>query len=111
MGMFKDLAKQIVESLLSACLEAFPDRFGTFGFPTTMKKLEQITPYEFAIIVFSRWSTEDELINELSGHTGLDLSSAMQDFIQFGMQAMLYRLNVLIRPDYRELFVSVELSK
>ena len=87
---FQDLAKQIAESILGACLKAFPDPFRTFGFPTSLDELEQMTPYKMATMVFSRWSTEEELVHELSEYTRPNLNTVMQDLIQFGIQVMLY---------------------
>jgi hypothetical protein len=102
----ENLAKQVVDSLVAACFEAFPVEFGSLGLPTRMDQLERMTPYEFAKVIFSRWSTEDELIKELSRQTSSVLSGTMQDFIQFCLQAILYRSNILINPKYRELFLS-----
>jgi len=98
--------KQFVDSLLSACLEAFPDLFGSLGFPTTMDDFERITPYEMAVVVFNRWSTEVELLDELKDRTESNLSEPMQEFIRFCVKAMLYRFNILINPKYTGLFVS-----
>jgi hypothetical protein len=102
---FDNLAKQVVESLLSACLEAFPDLFGALGFPTTLDELERITPYELAVAVFTRWCTEDELENELTELTRSVFSESTQDLIRFAVQAMLYERNILINPKYRGLFL------
>lgn len=103
----QDNAKQVVTSLLSACLKAFPDRFEALGFPTTMDEVEQLKPYDLAIIVFSRWSTEAELIKELSEYIPFNLSTSPQNLIQFSVQAILYRSNILIKPKYRELFMPI----
>ncbi len=103
---YENLAKQVVDSLLSACLEEFPDLYGSLGFPTTMDKLERMTPYDLTIALFERWSTEKELVDELTEQTKSVLSESMQSVNRFCIQAMLYRLNVQIRPKYRGLFVS-----
>jgi hypothetical protein len=106
----ENLAKQVVDSLLFACLEAFPDLLGSLGLPSTMDKLERLTPYELAVTVYGRWCTEKELVDELLEQTQSVLSESMQDLLQFCIEAMLYRFNVLIRPRYRELFVPAGLS-
>jgi hypothetical protein len=103
---YENLAKQVVDSLLSACLEEFPDLYGSLGLPTTMDKLEQMTPYDLAVALFNRWFTEKELVDELTEQTNSVLSKSMQSLNRFCVQAMLYRLNVQIRPMYRGLFVS-----
>ncbi len=103
----ENLAQQTVDSLLSAYLKAFPDAFGSLGLPTTMENLERMTPYELAVVVFNRWSAEEELVDELIEQTKPILSELMQDFTRFCVQAMLYRFNVQINPKYRRLFVSV----
>jgi hypothetical protein len=105
-----NLAQQVVDSLLSACLEAFPDLFESLGLPTTLDKLERTTPYELAVAVLNRWGTEKELVDELNEQTKSVLSESMQDFTRFCVQAMLYRFNVLINPKYRRLIVSVDLT-
>ena len=107
---FEVQAIQVVDSLLSACLEAFPEIFGALGFPRTMEKLERMIPYKLAVAIFSRWSFEDELFDELTRQAKPVLNGSLQDFIQFCIQATLYRFNVLLRPQYRELFVSADLK-
>ena len=101
----ESLAKQVVDSLLSVCLEAFPDPFGLLGLPTTMDELERLTPYELTVAVFNRWRTEKELFDELTEQTRSVVSESIQDFSRFCIQTMLYRSNILIDPKYRGLFV------
>jgi len=71
-----------------------------------MDDFERITPYEMAVVVFNRWSTEVELLDELKDRTESNLSEPMQEFIRFCVKAMLYRFNILINPKYTGLFVS-----
>lgn len=104
-GIRENLADQVVLSLLSVCLEAFPDLFGSLGLPATMDRLARTTPYELAVAVFSRWCTEKELADGLAEHTRSSLSQSMHDLARFCVQAMLYRYNVLLKPKYRGLFV------
>jgi hypothetical protein len=106
----ENLAKQVVDSLLSVCLEAFPDPLGSLGLRSTMSKLERLTPYELAVTILCRWCTEKELADELFERTRPILSESMQNLLLFCVEAMLYRLNVLIRPKYRELFLSAGLT-
>jgi hypothetical protein len=101
----ENLAKQVVDSLLSVCLEAFPDLFGALGLPTTLHELGRITPYELAVAVFARWCTEDELENERTEPTKSVFSESTQGLIRFAVQGMLYERNILINPKYRGLFV------
>ena len=103
---YENLSIQIVDSLLSVCLEVFPDLFGSMGFPTTIKKLERLTPYELAVVIFNRWCTEKELVDELTEQSKPVVSESMQDFVRFCAQAMLYRFNVRINPKYKDLFIS-----
>jgi hypothetical protein len=44
------------DSLLTLCLEAYPDLFGLLGFPTTKDKLEQKSPYKFNIQINPKYS-------------------------------------------------------
>jgi hypothetical protein len=103
----ENLAKQIVGSLLAAGLEAFPDFIESLGLPNTVEKLEQMTPYELALAVFSRWHTEEALSVELARTVQSIPGQAMQALVQFCVRAILYRFNVHIRPDYRPLFVAM----
>lgn len=102
---FQILAKQVAESILGACLKAFPDPFRTFGFPIIMDELEQMAPYKMAMIVFCRWSTEEGLAHELYEYTRLNLNTAMQGLVQFGIQVMLFKMNVLVNPKYKNIFI------
>ena len=102
----ENLAKQVVDSILAMGLQAFPDLFGSLGLPSTMDELEGMTPYELATAIFNKWDTEKELFDTLTEQSKPVLSETMQDFTRFCIQVMLYRLNVLINPKYRKLFVS-----
>ncbi|MGB3714505.1 MAG: hypothetical protein WA996_08760 [Candidatus Promineifilaceae bacterium] len=107
---YEKLAKQFVDSLLSACLEEFSDLYGSLGLPTTMDKLERMTPYDLAVALFNRWSSEKELVDDLTEQTRSVLNESMQYLNGFCVQAMLYRFNVQIKPKYRGLFVSYGLT-
>jgi hypothetical protein len=100
------LAKQVADSLLSAGLAAFPDRLEALGLPATRDQLEQMTPYALAVAVYSRWDTEKGLLEALERQTGPVLSEPLQGFIRFSIQAMLYRFNILVLPEYKTLFVN-----
>ena len=96
--------------MLSICLEAFFDFWEPLGFPITLEALNQTTPYDLAVTVFSRWSTVDEIHNELMEHTKLEWSKAMQDLSRFCVQAILYKLNILLTPKYKSLFIPDNLT-
>jgi hypothetical protein len=95
-------AKEAVDWLVLACLEAFPSFFESIGLPSTAEELDRITPYELAIAVFSRW----DFAEELALKTQSVLPEWKRDLLQFCVQAILYRFNILIKPKYRQLFVS-----
>jgi hypothetical protein len=102
------LAEQVAAQLLSAGLEAFADLFRALGLPATMDELARLTPYELAVAIYRRWSTEEELIDALAAPAtpilgGLD--GSLLDFCRFCVQVTLYGSNVLIEPKYRRLFV------
>jgi hypothetical protein len=93
--IYEDLAKQVVDTLLSASLERFPDQFESFGFPASISKLERITPYELMVQIYKRVSV---------------LSFPMQNFVRFCFQAMLYKFNIEINSKYKKLFLSDSLT-
>jgi hypothetical protein len=109
----EDLATEVVNALLAACLEAFPDLFGSLGLPVTMAELERTTPYELAVAVFSLWCTEEELFNKLEALTEYArpvMSESMGDFISFCLRALLHRSNLQMDPKYRALFLPGDLE-
>ncbi|MEE8357716.1 MAG: hypothetical protein V3R33_10450, partial [Anaerolineales bacterium] len=61
-------------------------------------------PYDLAVVIFSRWCTEKELVNELIEQSNLIISKSMQSLVRFCVQSMLHKYNVLINPKYRGLF-------
>ena len=95
--------KGLVDILVSSCLEAFPNFFESLDLPGTPEKLDQTTPYELAIVIFSRW----ELADELDAQIQLVSPEWKRALLQFCVQAILYRFNILIKPKYRQLFISV----
>lgn len=97
------VAKKTVDFIVSTCLEMFPDFFESLGLPSTADELDQTTPYELAVSVFSRW----EPAVELATQTGSILPEWKHDLLQFCVHAILYRYNILLKPKYRQLFISV----
>jgi len=98
-------AQQVVDMLLIACMQAFPDIFTWLGFPHTVDKLEGTTPYELAVTVFSRWSTQVDLFDDLNEKVRPLLGKSMQELVEFCVLAVLYRFNIQIEPLYRALFI------
>ena len=95
-------AKEVADFLVSACLRVFPGFFKSLGLPSTIDELERITPYGLAIAVFSRWELADELTVEIQSV----LPEWKRDLLQFCVQAILYTFNILIKPKYRQLFIT-----
>ena len=95
-------AKQVVDLLVSACLGTFPGFFQSLGLPSTTEELDQMTPYELATMVFNRW----ELAEVPTAQTRSVSPEWKRDLLQFCVQAILYRFNILIKPKYRQLFLS-----
>lgn len=100
----ENLAVQLVDSLLSACLNAIPDIFGMFGLPASDADLERSTPYHLSVSIFSRWQSEDDLIRDANAQTESLLGESMVELIDFCIQAMIYRFNLRIEPVYKKLF-------
>jgi len=101
----ESLAKQVVDFLVLACLEAFPDFFESLGLPRTAEELERVTSYELAVAVFSRWHTEEEFVHELTMRTRSVSPKWKRSLLQFCTQAILYMFNILIMREYRQLFI------
>lgn len=97
------VARKVVDFIVSTCLEIFPDFFESLDLPGTANELDRITPYELAANVFSR----GELAAQLTSQTRSILPEWKHDLLQFCVQAILYRYNILLKPKYRQLFISV----
>ena len=97
-------AKEAVDLLVSACLEAFPSFFESIGLPSTAAELDRIAPYDLAIVVFSRC----DFVKELNVKTQSISPEWKRDLLQFCVQAILYRFNILTGPKYRQLFIPTE---
>jgi len=103
--MAQKFAKQLVDFLVSGSLESFADLYADLGFPSTAGKLAHITPYDLAVMIYTQWSTEQQIIHHLSEKNSKILSASQQDFAGFCLKAILYKFNLMITPKYRELFV------
>jgi len=68
-------------------------------------ELDQMTPYRLATMIFSRWSSEREFVEAPLRELRPEMKPAAQELLRFCLQAILYRFNVLLRPEYRELFM------
>jgi hypothetical protein len=97
--------KKAVDLVVSACLQAFPCFFESLGLPSTAEELDRMTAYELAVAVFSRWYTEKDLVDELTVQTRSVWPEWKCDLLRFCAQAILYKFNILIRPQYSELFI------
>ena len=94
-------AKEVVDFLVSAILETFPGFFASLGLPGTAEELDRTTPYELTTAVFKRWELPEELIVQ----TQSVLPEWKRALLQFCVQAILYKFNILIKPKYRQLFI------
>ena len=104
----KSLAKQVVDFLLSVCLEAFPKFFETLRLPKTADELNQMTSYELAVAVFDKWSTEKDFLEALTIQTQSLFPEWKCELLQFCAQAILYKFNILIKRKYRPLFILID---
>jgi hypothetical protein len=105
---FENLANQIADSLLSICMEVFPNLFQAVGLPYKMENLTQITPYELAVVVYNRWSTEEQFYARLSDQIKMIGAEPLQDYFRFCIQVLLYRFNIVINPKFRRFFVPID---
>lgn len=94
-------AKEMVDLFVSSCLEVFPNFFESLGLPNTTEKLDQTTPYELAVAIFTRW----ELAEELNVQIQLVSPEWKRGILRFCVQAILYRFNIQIKPKYKKLFI------
>jgi len=99
------LAQQLVEAILSTSFEAYPGLLEHVGLSGTFDHLAIMTPYKIAVQVYTRWSTEDQLIDVLDMYTSLLMSVPLQECMRFCVRAILHRFNLQIEPEYKALFV------
>ena len=104
-GSSNKLAQKVVEAILSASFESFPGLLEHVGLPGTVDQLAKMTPYQLAVQVYNRWSTEEQLFDVLGMYTGAFMNESLQEGTRFCVQALLYRFNLQIRPEYRALFL------
>ena len=104
-GSAERLAQQLVEAILSTSFEAYPGLLRHVSLPSSYEQLSNMTPYHLALDVYTNWSTEEQLFEVLGMVTGMLMSVSLQDCMRFCVQAILYRFNLQIRPEYRALFV------
>jgi hypothetical protein len=95
-------AKEMVDLLVTTCIETYPSFFNSMGLPCTAEELVRTTPYELASAVFRRW----ELAEDLLVQTHSVFPDWKRDLFQFCVQAILYKFNILIKPKYRQLFIT-----
>jgi hypothetical protein len=99
------LAKLVVEGLLATSFEAFPGLLEHVGLPGTYEQLLTTTPYRLAVQVYTRWDTREQLFEVLDMLSSVQMNEPLQDCMRFCVEAILYRFNLQIKPEYRALFV------
>ena len=104
-GSSERLAQQVVEALLSACLQAYPGLLEQLGLPGTTDQMVNTTPYQLAVQVYTRWSTEEQLFDGLGMLSSELMSEPLQGCIRFCVRAILHRFNLQLKLEYRVLFV------
>ena len=107
-GSIEQLAQQLVEAILSASCEAFPEVLEHVGLPGTYDQLRELTPYPLAVQVYRRWEAQEQIFDVLDMHTELLMSEQLQACMRFCLRAILHRFNLQIRPEYRVLFERLE---
>jgi hypothetical protein len=99
-----ELAKEIVEWLLTVCLAFFPEFFESLGFPNTIEKIERMTPYAMALRLSKNWETEKLLLAEATTQALLIQNEHLRSCYIFCIEALLFRFNLELTPKYRALF-------
>jgi hypothetical protein len=99
-----ELAKEIVEWLLTVCLAFFPELFESLGFPNTIEKIERMTPYAMALRLSRNWETEKLLLAEATTQALLIQNEHLRSCYIFCIEALLFRFNLELTPKYRALF-------
>lgn len=101
------IAKQLVDFLVSVCIEEFPHFFESLCLPGTVEELDRMPSYNLAVAVFSKWHIKKDFTDELAVQTRSIFPKWKRDLLQFCAQAILYKFNILIRRNYRQLIISV----
>lgn len=98
-------ALQLVDGFLSDCMDYFPEVLRSLYLPDSQEWTNQLTAYEMARIVYSRWSNPEQLVYDIKQNCQHLQSSNLCEFIRFCVLALLYRFNVKLRPEYRIFFI------
>jgi pyruvate-formate lyase-activating enzyme len=100
-----DQSRKVIGFLISFCIENFPDYFDSLGLPNTAEDLSLCTPYDLAKSIYSRWSWEEELFDEINSQSQSYSPEWKQDLLRFCARAIIHKFNVVVKSKYKEFFV------
>ena len=95
------LAKEVAGFLVSTCIAAFPAFFESLGMPGKVEVLDNITPYRLATALYRKWAHVDDLVSQCQIIT----PTWKGDLFKFCVLAIMYRFNVMIKAEYKRLFI------
>ena len=105
-GRYQDTSRQLVEQMVTTCLDTFPEVCEAIGFPDRYHQVREMTPFELASTVYLRWGTKAEFKNEVNQQSRHVQPESIRDYIWFCALAIQYQFNIILQPEYRALFVN-----
>ena len=90
--------------LLDFCFGGYPEYFEILGLPSDTEGLARITPYGLAKSIYSRWGEEEQFLEDAADQAKSYSPEWVQDLLQFCVQVILYKFDIVIKDDYKALF-------
>ena len=100
--------RTIRNTLYAANQNGIAKLFDDCGVIAPMRVFDYEEPDELAVMIYNRWSTEEQLYANLSDQIKMIGAEPLQDYFRFCIQALLYKFNIVVNPKFRRFFVPID---
>jgi hypothetical protein len=97
--------EKVLDILILFCIKRFPEYFASLGLPSNEEDFSLSTPFEIAKSIYSKWTEEDVFLEEVLSQSKSHSPEWVQDLLQFCVQVILHKFNVVVKDKYKALFV------
>lgn len=100
-------AKMRVDNFLQEFFGTYAEVLAAIGLPASLVELAQMTPYDLAVTLYAHGLSASEIAAEIRELAHIQQNDDGYQLAEFFTNAILYRFNVQLIPEYEPLFMAV----
>ena len=96
--------KELIDSFLQKFFGTYAPVLAQIGLPASLADLERATPYSLATTLYARWPSTESVVKSICEQAQIGKKDDRYRLVTFFVKVIMYRLNVVLRAQYKPLF-------